>query len=249
VKKVILIPARYSSSRLPGKPLQDISGKPMVVRVCESVEAINVDMVVVATDDQRIFDAVTNSGFNAIMTKADHVSGTDRLQEASEKLGLSASDIIINLQGDEPLMPSKNLLQVAQLLIENPTASIATLYEECDASTALNNPNMVKLVQDVYGRVLYFSRASIPFDRDNQRPANALVKRHVGIYAYRKSALDKFVNYGEGLLEQLEKLEQLRFMENGDVIIAQKAQLPIPVGVDTPEDLDAVRKIFREKLN
>ena len=248
MKKVILIPARYSSSRLPGKPLQDICGKPMVVRVCESIDQAVFDMVVVATDDHRIFDVVVEAGYRSIMTKDGHVSGTDRLQEAAAKLDLLDDDIIINLQGDEPLMPCKNLVQVANLLVNNPSASISTLYEETPAAIALKNSNMVKLVQAVSGRVLYFSRAGIPFDRDGDRSNDAVVKRHVGLYAYRKSALDKFVQYNEGALERLEKLEQLRFMENGDVIVAEKASLPIPVGVDTIEDLETVRKIFRENL-
>lgn len=248
MKKVVLIPARYSSSRLPGKPLLDLQGKPMIVRVCESVQGQNFDEVVVATDDQRIFDAVVNEGFNALMTRSDHVSGTDRLYEASEQLQLSADDIVINLQGDEPLMPPENLNQVAALLENNDQASVATLYEDIRVSDAKGNPNVVKLVQSASGEVLYFSRADIPFDRDNILAIEATSKRHVGVYAYRKSALDSFVSYPEGELERLEKLEQLRFMENGHRIVACKSEKPIPIGVDTQEDLDAVRELFKERV-
>ena len=246
MKKVVIIPARYNSTRLPGKPLQDIAGKPMVVRVCEAVDASQFTEVVVATDDERITQAVEAAGYRVVMTQADHLSGTDRLQEAASKLGLLDDDIVINLQGDEPLMPSENLQQVASLLEQSPDASVATLYEEVSVEEA-DNPNIVKLVQGQDNRVLYFSRASIPFDRDNTRQPTDRLKRHVGVYAYRKKALDQFTNYAEGQLEALEKLEQLRFMENGHFINADKAQRPIPVGVDTPEDLATVRALFEEQ--
>ncbi|TCS42569.1 3-deoxy-manno-octulosonate cytidylyltransferase [Reinekea marinisedimentorum] len=245
MKKVVIIPARYSSSRLPGKPLQDIAGKPMIIRVCEAVDASLFSDVVVATDDKRIEDCVKRAGYEVVMTKEDHVSGTDRLQEAASKLGLAAEDIIINLQGDEPLMPVDNLSQVARLLENSAGASVATLYETVAVKEA-GNPNIVKLVEGKNHRVLYFSRAGIPFDRDNVRTGADVLKRHVGVYAYRKSALDEFVTYPEGELESLEKLEQLRFMENGHSIVAEKSVLPIPVGVDTAEDLEAVRKLFEE---
>jgi 3-deoxy-manno-octulosonate cytidylyltransferase (CMP-KDO synthetase) len=244
MKKVVIIPARFGSSRLPGKPLADIAGKPMIVRVCESVDPCLFDDVVVATDDARIESAVLEAGFKVVLTRPDHSSGTDRLQEAAEKLNLFEEDIIINLQGDEPLMPTENLSQVAQVLMDHPEATVATLYET-ETVKSLSNPNMVKLVQSQGANVLYFSRAPIPFDRDGTQSEEATFKRHVGIYAYRKSALDKFIQYGEGQLEALEKLEQLRFMEQGHTIVAEKAQQLIPAGVDTEEDLDNVRKIFK----
>jgi 3-deoxy-manno-octulosonate cytidylyltransferase (CMP-KDO synthetase) len=244
MKKVIIIPARYSSTRLPGKPLLDIHGKPMIIRVCESVKDTGFEQVVVATDDKRIFETVEQSGFTAVMTKSTHVSGTDRLQEAAEKMGLSDEDIIVNLQGDEPLMPSKNLTQVAGLLESNTQASVATLFENELASKAAGNPNAVKVVFNKNDEALYFSRASIPFDRDEVRDEGAIIHRHVGIYAYRKKALDQFIQYGESELEKLEKLEQLRFMDNGDVIAIQKAEVSIPPGVDTVEDLENVRQLF-----
>jgi len=248
MKKVVIIPARYNSTRLPGKPLLDIQGKPMIVRVCESVDVAHFDRVVVATDNEKIAEAVQNAGFEAVMTREDHVSGTDRLHEAAMKLNLSAEDIVINLQGDEPLMPSDNLHQVSKLLSSDKTASVATLYELTADAESRSNSNIVKLVQAQSNKVLYFSRAGIPFNRDNIKD-NQQLKRHVGIYAYRKSALDAFVTYPEGELESLEKLEQLRFMENGHTIVAAQADLPIPVGVDTQEDLDKVRSIFSGKIS
>lgn len=244
MKKILIIPARYSSTRLPGKPLKDIAGLPMIVRVCQVATGEDFDQIVVATDDSRIFDVVEAHGYQVVMTKADHISGTDRLQEAASLLGLDADDIIVNLQGDEPLMPYPNLLQVMQLLIDKPQADVATLFEPMSVDIGLANPNMVKLVQAYNDEVLYFSRAGIPFDRDQQRQEGATVKRHVGIYAYRKKALDAFVRYPEGMLEHLEKLEQLRFMEHGHRIVAVQASHTIPVGVDTEDDLVLVRRHF-----
>lgn len=248
MKKVVIIPARFKSSRLPGKPLKDICGKPMIIRVCEAVDPADFDLVCVATDNADIAKVVEDYGYQAIMTRDEHVSGTDRLFEASEKLGLHCEDIIINLQGDEPLMPNENLTQVARLLEANATASVATLYEEVGLD-ALTNPNIVKLVSGNNEQVLYFSRAPIPYDRDNLRDELATVKRHVGLYAYRQQALTDFVSYNEGALEYLEKLEQLRFMENGHQIVAVKASKAIPIGVDTEHDLAAVRGVFEARLS
>lgn len=247
---VIMIPARYSSSRLPGKPLLDINGQPMVIRVAMAVQNCGADQIVVATDDERIRQVVTEAGFTAVITRADHPSGTDRLQEASEQLGLQGDDIVVNVQGDEPLMPADNVLQVATLLEQSPRAQVATLYEPVTSLATVTNPNAVKLVQRQDGEVLYFSRAGIPFDRDTTHAsAGEIWKRHIGLYAYRKSALDAFVGWPESPLEQLEKLEQLRFMENGAVIVAAAAAKPVPAGVDTQADLDAVRALFSQELS
>lgn len=243
MKKVVIVPARYSSSRLPGKPLLDIAGKPMIVRVCQVVADQPFDLLAVATDDQRIADAVSAAGFTAVLTRSDHPSGTDRLQEAATLLGLAAEDLIINLQGDEPLMPAANVHQVAQLLMAHPEASVATLYVK-QPSADLHNPNLVKLVQGVGQQVLYFSRAPIPHERDDCSSTDRSFRRHVGLYAYRKAALDQFVSYPPGALEQLEKLEQLRFLEQGHQVVASLSELPIPPGVDTVSDIDAVRAIF-----
>lgn len=245
---VIMIPARYGSSRLPGKPLLDIAGKPMVLRVVDVARRAGLAQVVVATDDQRIYDVVAESGQEVLMTSDAHVSGTDRLQEAARLLNLVPMDIVINVQGDEPLMPTDNILQVAQLLEANPDAAVATLYEPMEDIEAVLNPNAVKLVQDNRGRVLYFSRAPIPLDRDKthqQQPQRW--KRHIGLYAYRKSALDAFVQWPEGQLEQIERLEQLRFMEAGKIIVAAAAAMPVPAGVDTAADLAAVRQCFHQE--
>lgn len=241
---LIMIPARYGSSRLPGKPLLDIAGKPMVVRVVEAARSAGFERCVVATDDERIHQAVLAAGHQAVMTRADHLSGTDRLQEAADQLGLSADDIVVNLQGDEPLMPGANLRQVVELLQQAPEAAVATLYEPLAPADAAN-PNAVKLVQDNSGRVLYFSRAPIPWDRDQVVTRDTSpYKRHVGLYAYRKRALDAFVAWPESPLEQLEKLEQLRFMSEGSAIVAAAAASGVPAGVDTQADLDAVRALF-----
>ena len=247
MKKAVIIPARYSSSRLPGKPLKDILGKPMIIRVCEAVDPKSADIIAVATDDVRIANVVEEHGYKAIMTRDDHICGTDRLHEAANKLKLNAEDIIINLQGDEPLMPNENLKQVSDLLEQNSDMAVSTLYEDISLTDGLDNPNAVKLVQALNDQVLYFSRANIPFDRDNLRTPSELLKRHVGVYAYRKSALDAFVTYPESSLEALEKLEQLRFLENGHKIIAQKASVTIPIGVDTEEDLHNVIQLFKEQ--
>lgn len=242
---VIMIPARFGSTRLPGKPLQDISGKAMVVRVAEAAHRAGFDHTVVATDDKRILDVVEQAGFRALLTRGDHPSGTDRLQEAAANFGMKAEDIVVNLQGDEPLMPVENLCQVAQLLADHPNAAVATLFEPLTDPEQRNNSNAVKLVQRRDGQVLYFSRAAIPFDRDATESDNsALWKRHIGLYAYRKKALDAFVGWPESTLERVERLEQLRFMEHGQVIVAAEASHRVPAGVDTPADLDAVRRLF-----
>jgi len=246
---VIMIPARYGSSRLPGKPLLDIAGYPMVVRVAMAVEACGSDLTVIATDDDRIRAVAENEGFNVVITRPDHPSGTDRLQEAADQLGLKADDIIVNVQGDEPLMPVANVRQVAKLLEKSPDAQVATLYESVSGAAPNSNPNAVKLVQRNNGEVMYFSRAGIPFNRDNdQVTAIQGWKRHIGLYAYRKRALDAFVGWQESPLEQLERLEQLRFMENGASIVAASAVQPVPAGVDTQADLDAVRALFQQEV-
>lgn len=245
---VIMIPARYGSSRLPGKPLLDIAGRPMVVRVADAAARAGFDRTVVATDDPRIQAVVEAAGYPVVLTRGDHPSGTDRLQEASDLIGLAPEDIVVNLQGDEPLMPLANLIQVARLLEDHLEADVATLYEPLAEAAQRDNPNAVKLVQRLDGQVLYFSRAGIPYDRDDQTAGDpALWKRHIGLYAYRKSALDAFVTWPESQLERLERLEQLRFMEHGGVIVAARAEATVPAGVDTPADLEQVRQWYTDK--
>lgn len=244
----IVIPARFTSSRLPGKPLADIAGKPMVVRVLERCAASRADSVHVATDDERIAKAVTAAGGHAVMTRADHASGTDRLQEVAAQLQLADDDVIVNVQGDEPLIPAAVIEQVAANLMARPGFAMATLCEPIIRMEDVLNPNIVKVVQDAEGRALYFSRAPIPFQRDGMPKSGELAAgswwRHIGIYAYRVSLLNEFVTWPRGQLEQLESLEQLRVMEKARAIHVEPAVTEVPGGVDTPEDLVRIRSCF-----
>lgn len=244
----IVIPARFASSRLPGKPLADIAGKPMVVRVLERCAASRADSVHVATDDERIARAVTAAGGHAVMTRADHASGTDRLQEVAAQLQLADDDVIVNVQGDEPLIPAAVIEQVAANLMARPDFAMATLCEPITRMEDVLNPNIVKVVRDVEGRALYFSRAPIPFQRDGMPKSGAVAAgswwRHIGIYAYRVSLLNEFVTWPRGQLEQLESLEQLRVMEKARAIHVEPAVTEVPGGVDTPEDLVRIRSCF-----
>ncbi|MGB5325430.1 MAG: 3-deoxy-manno-octulosonate cytidylyltransferase [Pseudomonadales bacterium] len=256
----IVIPARYASARLPGKPLADIAGKPMIQRVYElALQAAAIE-VLVATDDQRIADAVEGFGGKALLTSAAHPSGTDRLCEVAEQRGYSDQHIIVNLQGDEPEMPILLLQQVASNLQRHPAASIATLCTAIDSVDELLDPNVVKVVRDSCDFALYFSRAAIPYLRSetNQRAAlerqfdasamatgsTARYYRHLGLYAYRVRALRDFVRWPVASLEQTEKLEQLRAMSNGLRIHCAEASAVVPAGVDSPEDLARVRAMF-----
>ncbi len=248
----VVIPARHASTRLPGKPLADIAGKPMVVRVAERAAASGAAGVHVATDDARIFDAVAAAGFGALMTRADHPSGTDRLAEAARLLGLSGTDIVVNVQGDEPLIAPSMVGDVAALLARTPAADIATACHALASREEMFNPNVVKLVMDANGMARYFSRAPIPWARDafatgsgsEPLPASLPAYRHIGIYAYRVSFLERYTVLAPSPLEQAEALEQLRAMWHGHgIVVDVRADPPAP-GVDTPEDLAAVRAIF-----
>jgi 3-deoxy-manno-octulosonate cytidylyltransferase (CMP-KDO synthetase) len=245
----VVIPARYASTRLPGKPLLDIAGKPMIQRVYERACASSATRVVVATDDSRIVEAATGFGAEVLMTSADHVSGTDRIEEVARQLQLAADDIVVNVQGDEPLVPAAVIDQVAGNLAANPDAGIATLCEPVATAEDLFNPNIVKLVTDARGFALYFSRAPIPWNRDefaDGQPGNEVVieaRRHLGIYAYRVSLLHDFVQWPVAALEQQESLEQLRAMVNGTRIHVAEAVEAVPPGVDTAADLELVRSI------
>lgn len=233
MKTTVLIPARYASTRLPGKPLLAETGKPMIVHVLENIESAPVDDVIVATDDKRIFDAVQNAGKKAVMTRDDHTSGTDRLAEAADILELSDDDIVINVQGDEPDIPVAVIAQLRDMLVES-QAPMATLCTKLSPELA-DDPNKVKVVFDQQSpaRALYFSRAKIPHDRDkNQNPDYFL---HMGIYAYRVWFLKKFAALAPTTLENIEKLEQLRAMENGYQIAIAPVEYT-GVGIDTPED-------------
>jgi 3-deoxy-manno-octulosonate cytidylyltransferase (CMP-KDO synthetase) len=250
----VIIPARYGSTRLPAKPLKQIAGKPMIQWVYEAACNSAAEEVWIATDDQRVADAVTTFGARVCMTRADHESGTDRLQEVATQLGLADDAIVVNVQGDEPLLPSAVIDQVARNLAECPSASMATLSEPLHSATDCFNPNIVKVVSDIHQQALYFSRAPIPWGRDSYSsgtpllPAAELAQRHIGLYAYRVALLHRFVTWPVAALEAFEKLEQLRVLANGHKIHVASACAPVPGGVDTPEDLERVKRLLEQTL-
>ncbi|QLC74524.1 3-deoxy-manno-octulosonate cytidylyltransferase [Pseudomonas sp. LPB0260] len=246
----VVIPARFASSRLPGKPLQDIAGKPMIQHVWEQACKSSAQQVVVATDDARIVEACRGFGAEVVLTRPEHNSGTDRLAEVASALGLTADAIVVNVQGDEPLIPPAIIDQVAANLAANPQAAIATLAEPIDEVAALFNPNVVKVATDHSGLALTFSRAPLPWARDafavsrEQLPSDVPYRRHIGIYAYRAQFLHDFVAWGPCWLENTECLEQLRALWHGVRIhVADALQAP-PAGVDTAEDLERVRRLL-----
>jgi 3-deoxy-manno-octulosonate cytidylyltransferase (CMP-KDO synthetase) len=251
----VLIPARMASSRLPDKPLANIAGLPMVVRVAQRAMRSNARQVVVAADDERIVAACADHGVQALLTRQDHVSGSDRLAEACQLLGLSDEAVVVNVQGDEPLIDPALIDQVAQLLIERPEASMSTAAHAISQLVDFCNPNVVKVVTDARQMALYFSRAPIPWWRDGQTAGNqggeAFTQlpsppplRHVGIYAYRAGFLAQFPLLPPSPIEQLESLEQLRALWHGHRIAVHTTdQAPGP-GVDTPEDLQRVRALL-----
>ncbi|EKE71056.1 3-deoxy-manno-octulosonate cytidylyltransferase [Gallaecimonas xiamenensis] len=247
---LVVIPARYASTRLPGKPLLAVAGKPMVLHVLDKAQAAGAQQIWVATDDDRIQKAVQDAGGQVMMTRADHESGTDRLAEVAEKLGLADDTIVVNVQGDEPLVPPAVIAQVAQLLADHPQAAVATLATPIEDEAEAVNPNAVKVVTDKQGFALYFSRASIPAQRNRllagQGPMleGGLLRRHLGIYAYRAGFLRRYTQLAISSLEQLESLEQLRVLWHGErIIVADACQLP-PAGIDTQADLDRVNQLL-----
>jgi 3-deoxy-manno-octulosonate cytidylyltransferase (CMP-KDO synthetase) len=235
----VVIPARYGSTRFPGKPLADLGGKPMVVRVCERAANSGAASVHVATDDERIARAARQHGHAAVMTRADHTSGTDRIAEAARKLKFRDGEIVVNVQGDEPLIPPKLIAQVAALLARKRDASVSTACHPIESAEA-SNPNVVKVVLDAEGYALYFSRAQIPYPRE----PGAECYRHAGIYGYRVAFLKKYTRLKAPALEKAEALEQLRVLWHGYRIAVAIARAAVPPGVDTPEDLEAVRRIL-----
>ena len=239
MKSICVIPARYSSTRLPGKPLKDICGTPMICRVCERAKLSKaVDEVIVATDDERIFAAVEKNSCRAMMTRADHKTGTDRLAEVAEKF--PDVDVIVNVQGDEPLIePSLIDELVAEFADE--TLQMATVATELTDEAEMKNPNNVKVVIDRCNNALYFSRSLIPFPRN---VGKSKVFKHIGIYAYRRNFLLNYAKMEPTPLEQAESLEQLRALENGYKIRVIKSSCRF-VGVDTEEDLRLVNEIYR----
>lgn len=241
---IAVIPARYQSSRLPGKPLLDIAGKPMVLHVVDRARQSGAVQVCVATDDTRISEVCKAAGVMVCMTDPAHPSGTDRIAEVARQLGLAADTIVVNVQGDEPLIPPAVIDQVARNMAQRPGVGICTLYAPIHDEAEFRNPNAVKLVTDHSGRVLYFSRACIPWPRDGHPEGTAWGKRHIGLYAYRVQVLQDFVGWPVSELEQLEKLEQLRAMSQGITLHAEQCCEPIPAGVDTPEDLAHMRTLL-----
>lgn len=241
----VVIPSRYQSTRLPGKPLADIGGKPMVQWVYEQAMQAGAERVIVATDDERVKSAVEAFGGTVCMTSADHQSGTERLAEVVQLMGIEDDHIIVNVQGDEPLIPPSIVRQVADNLAAS-SAPMATLAVEISDAEEVFNPNAVKVVTDKDGYALYFSRATIPWDRDNFAQDKNIVQplmRHIGIYAYRAGFINTYVNWQPSQLEKIESLEQLRVLWYGEKIHVAVALEAPPAGVDTPEDLAAVRKI------
>lgn len=236
MRSIAVIPARLASTRLPRKMLREISGKPLIGVVYEAVRSSPVLAdVIVATDSEEILSACRKHGWNAQMTSDAHRSGTERVHEISTRV---PGDIYINVQGDEPMVRAEQLATLIQVM-ENPTAQVGTLMTPA-AAVDIPNPNAVKVVTDLNGRALYFSRASIPFDRDATKPRYF---KHLGLYAYRKAALDRFVTLPESSLEKAERLEQLRFLENGISIYVGMTPHD-SVGVDTEEDLQRVIEIL-----
>ena len=246
----VIIPARFASTRLPGKPLLDIGGKPMIQRVYEQACSSEASEVVIATDDSRIREACEQFSAKVIMTRGDHASGTDRLQEAASILTLADDALVVNVQGDEPLMPAELINQVAGNLHSRSQIEVATLCEPLDSLDDFQNPNIVKVVSDSDGSALYFSRAPIPWPRDafinapGQWPEAHIAQRHLGIYAYRVALLNRFVAWPQSRLERAECLEQLRVLENGAGIHVDTACTTLPAGIDTEEDLQRVRDQF-----
>jgi 3-deoxy-manno-octulosonate cytidylyltransferase (CMP-KDO synthetase) len=245
----VLIPARLASTRLPDKPLADIAGVPMVVRVAQRVEQSGAAQVVVATDSERIADACSRHGVRAVMTRADHPSGSDRLAEACELLGLEQDDLVVNVQGDEPLIDPGLVDAVAALLEKRPQASMSTAAHPIASVEEFLNPNVVKTVLQSDGLALYFSRAPIPWWRDGfaggitALPEPAPL-RHIGIYAYRASFLRAFPRMAQVPVESCEALEQLRALWHGHRIAVHVTDHAPGAGVDTPEDLERVRALF-----
>lgn len=253
----VIIPARFASSRLPGKPLEDIAGMPMIQHVYEQARKSGAREVIIATDDERIRKVAESFGARVCMTAKDHASGTDRLQEVVTQLGYANDEVIVNVQGDEPLIPPANIDQVAELLQASPGAGIATLSERITDISEVFDPNAVKVVTNEAGSALYFSRAPIPWARDEfnvlrddllaSLPEGVNFQRHIGIYGYRVGMLHDFVTWDPAPIESAESLEQLRAMWNGVEIKVAEARETPPAGVDTPADLERVRALLAQE--
>lgn len=239
----VFIPARFAATRLPGKPLAEAEGKPLIQWVYEAARRSAAERIVIATDDERVARAARGFGAEACLTGGEHASGTDRICEAAGRLALDPARVVVNLQGDEPRVPGALLDDVAAALLAAPGASVATAAHPIEVRDELDNPNVVKVVRDRLGNALYFSRARIPYPR--AAPAGSPVYRHLGIYAYRFGYLRRFAERPASMLEQTECLEQLRVLEYGDRIAVHVTGTPVAPGIDTPEDLER----FRQELS
>ena len=246
---IVVIPARYASTRLEGKPLISFAGKPMIEHVYRAASVSGAEKVVVATDDPRIETAVKAFGGDVCMTRDTHESGTDRLQEVAQFYGWEDSQIIVNVQGDEPLIPPAVINQVANNLAQNTAASASTLAWPIQNKAQMFDPNAVKVVADEQGLALYFSRAPIPWHRDSfQQEPNIQASgamRHIGIYGYRVGLLHQFIQWPMATLESIEKLEQLRILANSQRIHVALACEEVPAGVDTPEDVQRIKTLLK----
>jgi 3-deoxy-manno-octulosonate cytidylyltransferase (CMP-KDO synthetase) len=242
----VVIPARYASIRLPGKPLLDIAGKPMIIRVAEQAVKSGASEIVIATDFEKIMHAASAHNIKAVLTRVDHESGTDRIAEVAQKLGWADDDIVVNVQGDEPLIDPKLIQQVAAHLANSKDAMMATACHAIHDEASFLNPNIVKVALDVNGNALYFSRAPIPYPRDDAHKASIQAHRHIGMYAYRVGFLKQYAKLAVTELEKIESLEQLRVLHHGYKIGVAITQYAPASGVDTQADLDFVRSVFKD---
>lgn len=243
MKTIVIIPSRYGSSRFPGKPLALIAGKPMIQHVYENVtKTPQIDNVYVATDDDRIFQAVQSFGGKALMTSPNHTCGTDRLAECADILNLSDDDIVLNIQGDEPMITPK-MVSTLRSCFDNPEVYMGTLKKRINSQEELDNPNVVKVITDVNDNAIYFSRYCLPYNRDNRKVEHF---KHVGAYGYKTFFLKQFSKMPKTELEMAESLEQLRVIENGYKIKVKETDV-MTVGIDTPEQLTYVEKLIQKK--
>lgn len=246
----VVIPARYASTRLPGKPLLTIAGKPMIAHVCQRAMEADAEEIFVATDDERIFQTVCDLGIKAVMTRPDHQSGTERIAEVAQQCGWAGNEIIVNLQGDEPLIPPATIREVASALAGQQQAGIATLAARIIDVEEIFNPNSVKVVLNKAGYALYFSRAPIPWERDTfaqsvRKPSGKLpYLRHVGMYAYTVDFLNRYWSWEASPLESVESLEQLRILWYGEAVFVKIVDKTPDAGVDTEEDLRRVEQVL-----
>ncbi len=251
----VVIPARYASTRLPGKPLLNIAGKPMIAHVCQRALEAKAELVVVATDDQRIYDKVNDLGLKVQMTDLNHQSGTERINQVAEQLGWTDETIVVNLQGDEPLIPPSYIKDVALALGSQKKAGIATLAAKIIEEGEIFNPNSVKVVLNKDNYALYFSRAAIPWDRNSFSLSGGEVSkempylRHIGLYAYTVKFLRDYCSWKSSVLETIESLEQLRILWNGESILVKTVTKTPDAGVDTQADLSRVEEVMLGNLN